>query len=64
MPTLNESTKTFARINRGYNQVFQPNRLSIGLVAPVERYISGPVPTMERHLERARLAEKAGFSAV
>ena len=64
MPALNESTKTFARINRGYNQVFQPNRLSIGLVAPLESYTKGPVPTMDRHLERVRLAEKAGFSAV
>ena len=64
MPALNESTKTFAPINRGYNQVFQPNRLSIGVIAPLESYTSGPVPTMERHLERVRLAEKAGFSAV
>ncbi|QBM16865.1 hypothetical protein MARI_09640 [Marinobacter sp. JH2] len=64
MPALNESTKTFARINRGYNQVFQPNRLSIGLVAPLESYARGPVPTMDRHLERVRLAEKAGYSAV
>lgn len=64
MPALNESTKTFAPINRGYNQVFQPNRLSIGVIAPLESYTSRPVPTMERHLERVRLAEKAGFSAV
>tara|TARA_Y100001001_G_C7988821_1_gene302194 strand:- start:528 stop:1499 length:972 start_codon:yes stop_codon:yes gene_type:complete len=64
MPALNESTTTFVRINRGYNQVFQPNRLSVGLVAPLESYTKGPVPTMERHLERVRLAEKAGFSAV
>lgn len=64
MPALNESTKTFAQINRGYNLVFQPNRLSIGLVAPLESYTRGPVPSMNRHLERVRLAEKAGFSAV
>jgi len=38
MPALNESTTTFVRINRGYNQVFQPNRLSVGLVAPLELY--------------------------
>lgn len=64
MPALNENTKTFAQINRGYNQVFQPNRLSIGLVAPLESYSSGPVPSMNRHLERVRLAEKSSFSAV
>lgn len=64
MPALNESTKTFAQINRGYNQVFQPNRLSVGLVAPLESYPKESVPTMEHHLERARLAERAGFSAL
>ncbi len=64
MPALNESTETFTNINRGFDRVFQPNRLSIGLVAPLESYTRGPVPTMERHLERVRLAEKAGFSAV
>ena len=47
---------TFPSINRGYNRVFQPGRLSIGLVAPLENYPSGPVPSMERHLERAQLA--------
>ncbi|WP_296029037.1 LLM class oxidoreductase [uncultured Alcanivorax sp.] len=55
---------TFPSINRGYNRVFQPGRLSIGLVAPLENYPSGPVPSMERHLERAQLAERAGFSAL
>lgn len=64
MPALNESTKTFAQINRGHNQVFQPNRLSVGLVAPLESYPKESVPTMEHHLERARLAERAGFSAL
>ena len=55
---------TFPSINHGYNRVFQPGRLSIGLVAPLENYPSGPVPSMERHLERAQLAERAGFSAL
>jgi len=64
MPALNESTRTFAPINQGYNRVFQPNQLSIGLVAPLESHTVSPIPSMERHIERARLAEKAGFSAI
>lgn len=64
MPALNESTQTFPEINPGYNRVFRPNRLSIGLITPLETYASGPVPSMARHLERARLAEKSGFSAL
>lgn len=56
--------KKFASINRAYNKVFQPGRLSIGLVVPIERYANGPVPTMKDHLQRVKLAEQLGFSAV
>ncbi len=54
----------FQTINRGYNTVFQPNRLSIGLVVPLEAHPNSPVPTMERHIERVKLAEDLGFAAV
>lgn len=54
----------FQPINRAYNAVFRPNRLSVGLVVPLETYATGPVPTMARHLERVQLAEYLGFSAV
>ncbi|MDO6460501.1 LLM class oxidoreductase [Granulosicoccaceae sp. 1_MG-2023] len=64
MPALNGRTATFPGINPGYNRIFRPNRLSIGLIVPLENYTSGPVPSMTRHLERARLAEKSGFSAL
>ena len=54
----------FQPINRAFNEVFQPDKLSIGLVVPIEHYVPGPVPSMERHLERVQLAESLGFSAV
>ena len=54
----------FQSINRAYNTVFRPNRLSLGLVVPIETYASGPVPTMKSHIERVQLAEELGFSAV
>lgn len=54
----------FKPINRGYNTVFQPNRLSLGLVVPIENNAHNPVPTLERHLERVQLAEELGFSAL
>ena len=56
--------KQFQAINRAYNTVFRPNRLSLGLVVPIETYASGPVPTLACHLERVQLAEELGFSAV
>ena len=54
----------FQPINRGYNAVFRSNRLSLGLTVPIENYAREPVPTMADHIERVRLAEELGFSAV
>jgi luciferase-type oxidoreductase len=54
----------FESINPGYDAVFRPGRLSLGLVVPLESYARGPVPTMTDHLARVRLAEELGFSAV
>ncbi len=54
----------FQPINRGYNAVFRLNRLSLGLVAPLESNRQEAVPTMARHLERVQLAEELGFAAI
>lgn len=54
----------FPAINNGYASTFRANRLSIGLVAPIEAYPHGPVPDMYRHVERVRLAEALGFAAI
>lgn len=62
-PGQNQMTQ-FATINTAYNAVFRPDRLSLGLVVPLESYVTGPVPTMTRHLERVQLAEDLGFAAV
>ncbi|MEL6224223.1 MAG: LLM class oxidoreductase [Cyanobacteria bacterium J06627_8] len=54
----------FQVINQGYNTVFRPNQLSVGLVVPIETYATSPVPTLIHHVERIQLAEKLGFSAI
>lgn len=54
----------FPRINRAYDAVFRPDRLSLGLVVPLEAYADGPVPTLARHVERAQLAESLSFAAL
>lgn len=54
----------FQNINQGFNTVFKPNRLSIGLVVPLEHYPTSPVPTMQNQLARIKLAETLGFSSV
>lgn len=58
------NTTEFPTINRAYNSVFRPHRLSVGLIVPIEDYGRSPVPEMSRHLERVQLAEELGFSAV
>lgn len=54
----------FPRINRGYDTLFRPGRLSVGLVVPIESYPDRRAPTMERQLERVQLAEALGFAGV
>ncbi len=56
--------KKFELINSGYNNVFQADRLSIGLVVPIENYSQSSVPTMKHHVERIKLAERLGYKAV
>ncbi|ASP33904.1 LLM class oxidoreductase [Labrenzia sp. VG12] len=54
----------FQPLNKGFGRVFRQGRLSVGLVAPLESYPYGPVPQLERHLERVKLADELGFAAV
>ncbi|MEM8995023.1 MAG: TIGR03571 family LLM class oxidoreductase, partial [Acidobacteriota bacterium] len=56
--------RAFSPINRAFETVFRPGRLSLGLVVPIEHYPESPAPSMTRHLERAQLAEELGFSAL
>lgn len=64
-PSVEPSLKpSFEPLNRAYNTVFRPQRLSLGLVVPLEAYANGPVPTMKGHIQRAQLAEALGFSAL
>lgn len=58
-----EAPASFAALNRAYGEVFRPERLTLGLVVPIEAYPTR-VPSLERHIERVQLAEQLGFSAV
>lgn len=54
----------FESINSGYNAVFKPNRMTVGLVAPLAAYHHHPVPSMTDHLQRTVMAETLGFPAI
>ncbi|MEO1689112.1 MAG: TIGR03571 family LLM class oxidoreductase [Pseudomonadota bacterium] len=56
--------EAFPSLNRAYDAVFKPGRLSLGLVAPLEAYAVGAAPTLARHVETAGLADRLGFAAL
>lgn len=56
--------KKFESINKGYNSVFKPNALSVGLVVPIEHYAQSSIPTMKHHIERVQFVEELGFKAI
>ncbi|MCG9697667.1 LLM class oxidoreductase [Shewanella sp. Isolate11] len=47
-----------------FNRVFSDNKLSIGLLTPLEAYPNTPFPTLKEHLKIAQQAEQAGFSSI
>lgn len=58
------STEQFQILNRGCRSVFQYDRLTLGLVIPIENYSHALVPEMHRYPERVPLAEELGFTAI
>lgn len=62
--SINFEEQEFETINKAYNKIFKVNHLSIGLVVPIENYTNSAIPSMNNQLERIKLAEKLGFSAV
>ncbi|MEM7521081.1 MAG: LLM class oxidoreductase [Pseudomonadota bacterium] len=55
---------TFPSFNRAYAATFQPGKLTVGLAMPLESYEIEGFPTLDRHIERAQLAEALGFAAL
>ncbi|WP_284615084.1 LLM class oxidoreductase [Aquabacterium humicola] len=49
--------------HRGYRRVFRQDRLTLGVMVPIESY-AGDRPTMSHHVELAQFAEAAGFDAL
>lgn len=58
------STLTFPRFNAGYNRLFQPGKLSIGLVVPIAGYALGNQADMSEQLRVIQYAEQLGFAGV
>lgn len=56
--------KQFEEINKGFANIFERGKLSLGIVVPIENYTVGSLPTMLEHLQRVKLAEEFGFKAI
>ncbi len=52
--------------NAGFHRAFQPDRLTLGLMFPIEAYglEHWDMPTMEGQVELAKRAEELGFAAL
>lgn len=48
----------------GYGRVFSADRLTLGLMAPVEGYPGRPGPTLHDHAALIQLADELGFAAI
>ncbi|MEM0978335.1 MAG: LLM class oxidoreductase [Pseudomonadota bacterium] len=54
----------FSNLNPAFNATFTPQKLSLGLVVPIEAYPDTLSPTMADHRAKAQLAERLGFKAL
>lgn len=48
----------------GFQRLFQPGALTLGLILPLETHPTRPAPTMRNHLEMAQRADELGFGAL
>jgi luciferase-type oxidoreductase len=48
----------------GFQRLFKPEALTIGLILPLETHAGRPAPTMRGHVEMAQRAEALGFGAL
>jgi luciferase-type oxidoreductase len=48
----------------GFQRLFQPGALTIGLILPLETHRGRPAPTMQGHVQMAQRAEALGFGAL
>jgi luciferase-type oxidoreductase len=55
--------KTQGKFNRGYRNMFQENKLTLGVFFPIEAF-EGASPSMENQVQLAQRAEELGFASL
>jgi len=61
MNTINKSNQP---LPVSFQRVFSDNRLSVGLLTPLEAYPGSPFPTLKNHQHIVQQAEQAGFASI
>ena len=51
-------------LHPGFQRLFQPGALSLGLILPLETHPNQPAPTMRDHIAMAQRADELGFGAL
>ncbi len=63
--TLSETdANTAAARHAGFQRLFAPGKMTLGLIMPLETYPTNGVPSMDGHMEAAWKAEEIGISAL
>lgn len=52
------------KAHKGYSQVFQPNKLTFGFIAPIAGYPNGPIPNMSLFEKVVRQADESGIDII
>ncbi|KEA52546.1 luciferase [Mangrovibacter sp. MFB070] len=52
------------QLPESFQRVFQDNKLTVGLLTPLEAYPGSPFPTLKDHQRIAQQAELAGFASI
>ena len=55
---------TSSDTHEAFGRVFQPGRMTLGFILPLEGYPDGPVPTLADHARIAKRADEMGFAAL
>lgn len=50
--------------HKGYQRLFEPKKLTFGLIAPMKGYANSPFPDMNDHEDLVKRTEEAGFGAI
>jgi luciferase-type oxidoreductase len=58
------STPSLLHDHAAFKQVFQPGRLTFGLITPLEAYPDSPFPTLKDHERLVRMVDDAGFASL